>query len=71
MVIVRVHLLRGRSPEIKYQLMRELTDHVVSALGVDRQEVRVFFVELDPEDWGIAGIPASILRAAPDTRSGP
>lgn len=62
MIIVRVHLLRGRSIEQKHQLLRELTDHVATTLGVERQAVRVFIVEIDPDNWGIAGMPASLIR---------
>ncbi|MDI3327509.1 MAG: 2-hydroxymuconate tautomerase family protein [Alicyclobacillaceae bacterium] len=62
MIIVRVHLLRGRSIEQKHQLLRELTDHVTTTLGVDPQTVRVFIVEIDPDNWGIAGMPVSLIR---------
>lgn len=62
MIIVRVHLLRGRSAELKHRLLRELTDHVAVTLGVDPQTVRVFIVELEPDNWGIAGVPVSLIR---------
>lgn len=33
-----------------------------TTLGVERETVRVFIVELEPENWGIAGVPASLIR---------
>lgn len=62
MVIVRVHLLRGRNEALRHQLLRELTEEVATTLGVDPQAVRVFIVELEPDNWGIAGLPASLVR---------
>lgn len=70
MVILRVHLLRGRSDELKRRLLHELTEQTAAILGIDRQRVRVFIVELEPENWGIAGVPVSLIRgqALPDSR---
>jgi 4-oxalocrotonate tautomerase len=62
MIIVRVHLLRGRSTELKHQLLSELTEQIATTLGVERQSIRVFIVELEPDQWGIAGYPASKLN---------
>ncbi|MFO7248170.1 MAG: tautomerase family protein [Bacillota bacterium] len=62
MVIVRVYLLRGRSAELRRKLLHDLTEQVATTLGVERETVRVFIVELEPENWGIAGVPASLIR---------
>ncbi|GAX91272.1 tautomerase family protein [Effusibacillus lacus] len=62
MIIVRVHMLRGRSTELKHQLLRQLTEQTATTLGVERQSIRVFIVELEPDHWGIAGEPASKIN---------
>lgn len=63
MVILRVHLLRGRTAEMKTLLMRDLTAAVASSLEIDPGAVRVMIVEVDHENWGIGGLPATVARA--------
>ena len=41
MPIISVQLLRGRSPQMRRALIRELTEGAVRALGVAPQSVRV------------------------------
>jgi 4-oxalocrotonate tautomerase len=53
MPIISVQLLRGRSPELKRRLMRELADAAINSLGVPEQSVRVILTEIEPEHWGI------------------
>ena len=55
-------VLRGRPIATRHRLIAELTDLVVEVLGVDRALVRVHIVEVDPDGWGIAGVPASVIR---------
>lgn len=54
--------LRGRPVEQRHRLLGACTDVIVDVLGVDRQLVRGRIVQVDPEDWGIAGVPASAAR---------
>ncbi len=55
MPIIQVHLLEGRTPEVKKRLIRGLTDAVCSTLGVGAESVRVILQEMAPDDFGIAG----------------
>lgn len=57
-------VLAGRPAEQRHRLLAELTDGVVEVLGAEREQVRVRIIQVDPDDWGIAGVPASARRAA-------
>ncbi len=57
-------MLRGRPVEQRHRLLAELTDVLVDVLGVRRAVVRGRIVPVDPDDWGIGGVPASSARAA-------
>lgn len=56
-------LLAGRPPEHRRRLLRAFTDLLVDHLGADRGLVRGRAVEVEPDDWGIAGEPAGVRRA--------
>lgn len=55
-------VLAGRPAEQRHALLAGFTDLVVDLLGVDRSAVRGRVVQLDPDDWGIGGIPAGHHR---------
>lgn len=55
MPFIQIHLLKGRSPEKKERLIREVTDLVSDLLEAPVQSVRVMIQEIEPEHWGIAG----------------
>lgn len=55
MPFIQVNILKGRSPEKKERLIREMTDLVSDVLDAPVQSVRVMINELEPEHWGIAG----------------
>jgi phenylpyruvate tautomerase PptA (4-oxalocrotonate tautomerase family) len=57
-------VLQGRPVEQRHRLLAELTDVLVDVLGVRRELVRGRIVPVDPNDWGIGGVPASRARAA-------
>lgn len=57
-------VLAGRPVEQRHRLLASFTDVVVDVLGVDRAVVRGRIIQVDPEDWGIAGQPASAARRA-------
>jgi len=59
MVMVRVHMMEGRSKEQKAELIARLTAVVTETLSVSPEDVRVILVEVSPDAWGIAGLPAS------------
>jgi len=55
MPLIQMHILEGRSPEVKKQLIQELTDTVVRTLGANPAAVRVLLYELPAEHWGVGG----------------
>lgn len=57
-------VLEGRSLEDRQMLLAGFTDLIVNILDVDRSLVRGGIVPVAPEDWSIAGLPASIIRQA-------
>lgn len=56
-------VLRGRPVEQRHRLLAVFTDLLVEILGADRSLIRGLVTEVDPDGWGIAGLPASRLRA--------
>ena len=57
-------MLRGRPVEQRHRLLGDLTDLLVEVLAVDRSLVRGLVTEVDPDGWGIGGVPASVARQA-------
>lgn len=58
-----VLMLRGRPTEQRHRLLKELTDLLTEVLGADRSAIRGMVTEVDPDGWGIGGVPASVVRA--------
>lgn len=56
-------VLRGRPEQERHELLTTLTDVVVDELGCERSLVRGQIIQIDPEDWGIGGQPASQARS--------
>lgn len=59
MPIVHVHLLEGRSKEVKQQLISEITEAVSRTLGNSPETIRVLLHDMPQENWGVAGMPIS------------
>lgn len=57
-------VLEGRSLEDRQWLLARFTDLIEEVLQVPRQQIRGGIVPVAPEDWSIAGQPASVLRQA-------
>ena len=56
-------LLAGRPPEHRTELLTRFTDLLEACLGVNRKAIRGLCWHVDPNDWAIAGVPASARRA--------
>lgn len=56
-------LMEGRPAEQKRRLMQEVTDLIENVLEVERAHIRGVCWSVPPEDWCIAGTPASEKRA--------
>lgn len=59
MPIVQVHLLEGRSKELKQKLISEITSAVSRTLGNSPETIRVLLHDVPKENWGVAGMPMS------------
>lgn len=55
-------VLQGRPAEQRRRLLGAFTDILVDVLGVDRRLVRGRVIQVDPDDWAIGGVPASVVR---------
>jgi len=63
MPIVTVNLLEGRSPEQIEDMIAEVSKALVRSLDAPIETVRVMVNELQPHGFGIAGRPASQVKA--------
>lgn len=65
MVVVKVHMLAGRTAEQKRDVIAGITSMVTETLKVPVSAVRVLLIEIARDAWGIDGRPASEVRPAP------
>lgn len=56
-------VLAGRPAQQRHELLTRFTDLIVEILEVPRDLVRGQIIEVKPENWGIAGVAASAVRA--------
>ena len=57
---VRIDLWPGRDKEKKKELIEKVTSAVVDAIGCPIEAVQVIINEVEKDNWGIGGVPASI-----------
>lgn len=55
MPIVTIKIAKGRSIEQKRELVKSITNSVVSALDVEPEWVSILIEEFDRENWATAG----------------
>ena len=53
MPMINVQMLSGRTASQKADLIKELADATIRALGVPEEAVRILLTEVEPEHWGI------------------
>ncbi|MEV8195381.1 tautomerase family protein [Rhodococcus pyridinivorans] len=56
-------VLAGRPVEQRQELAARFTNLIVEILGSTKEPVRGRIIEVDPENWSIAGTSAATLRA--------
>jgi 4-oxalocrotonate tautomerase family enzyme len=64
MPYVEMVLMEGRTPEQHHQVIKGVTDVIARQLGTQRERIRVHIANCRPDNWGIGGTPAAILRQA-------
>lgn len=55
-------VLAGRPADQRRRLLGACTDAIVDLLGVERRLVRGHIVQVDPDDWGVGGVPSGSTR---------
>jgi 4-oxalocrotonate tautomerase len=55
MPIVVVKMVKGRTTEQKRDLVRGVTDALVSTINCERKNVHVLLEEMDSINWGVGG----------------
>ena len=64
MPYVEMVLMEGRPIEQHHKIITQVTDVIVKHLGTDRGRIRVHIANCKPDNWGIGGTAAAILRKA-------
>lgn len=64
MPFVEMVLMEGRPIEQHHKIITTVTDILVQHLGTDRGRIRVHIANCKPDNWGIGGTAAAILRKA-------
>jgi 4-oxalocrotonate tautomerase len=62
MPLVRIDLVRGRDKAVLMRLVEEVSQVVARTLDTPIDRVRVLVSEVDPDLWGIGGVPYSVAR---------
>ena len=62
MPFVRIDLVRGRDKAVLMRLVEEVSRVVADTLDTPIDRVRVMVSEVDPDLWGIGGVPYSVAR---------
>jgi 4-oxalocrotonate tautomerase len=59
MPIVSITMLKGRTPEQKSRLLKDVTEAIHRAIDTPKDNVRIVLNEVEPENIAIAGVPVS------------
>jgi 4-oxalocrotonate tautomerase len=63
MPYVNVKITRdGVTPEQKRQIVEDITNSLVSTLGKKPEHIHIVIDEIEPENWGFAGMLTSDYR---------
>jgi len=60
MPLVKIYLWKGRDKEKKKELIKKVTSAVVDVIDCSSEAVQVIINEVNKDNWGIGGVPASI-----------
>jgi len=59
MPLVQITMIQGRTPEMKGELIKKVTDAIIEAIRVPRDRVRVILYEVSKENIGEGGVQLS------------
>jgi len=63
MPVVQVYLYKGKSKEVKKELVKRITKDFEEVAKVPPEALHILFHDVDKEDWGTRGTLASDLPA--------
>ena len=63
MPYINVQITRGATREQKAQLIRDMTQSLVTVLGKKPEHIHIVIQEIAEEDWGFEGLPTDEWRA--------
>lgn len=69
MLILRLTMMEGRTPDQKRELIRRLSASASERLGVPLADVRMTVQEVPASNWAVAGIPMSDRLESTETGS--
>ena len=55
MPLVQIHILKGRTPEQKKNLLASVTQAVAESIGAPLPSIRVWIHEMSDDDYMVAG----------------
>jgi 4-oxalocrotonate tautomerase len=68
MPFVRIDLVRGRDKAVLIRLVEEVSRVVSDTLDTPIDRVRVMVSVVDPDLWGVGGVPYSVARGPVDAQ---
>ena len=61
MPVVQIYMYKGRTKEVKKELVRRITKDFEEVAKVPPEALHILFHDVDKEDWGTRGTLASDL----------
>ncbi|HEU4344298.1 MAG TPA: tautomerase family protein [Candidatus Binatia bacterium] len=63
MPVVQVYLYKGRSKEVKKELVRRITKDFQEVADISPESLHILFHDMEKDNWGTRGALASDLPA--------
>ena len=63
MPVAHINVLQGHSRAVLRQLVVEVSETVARVLNAPKERLEVWVTEIDPDLWGVCGVPASEVLA--------
>jgi len=61
MPFAQIYMLEGRTDEQKQAVIEKVTAALMEAVDAPKENIRVWIHDVPKQNWGIAGVPASML----------
>lgn len=56
MPIVTIRMLAGRTPEVKQEMVKRMTEVLVETIGTKTENVSIVIEDMDPNNYAKAGV---------------